>query len=171
VQEIRQRLGWHQPGQPVALVQADHDGLRVGFTGQPHQRVRDRPVVGDRLPVGGQPRLPGQRGAPFRELPRPLGGRQLRLEPGAHVSGAGPGRLFQRPLGQGRRFEAATGFPDEDHERGLRGEQGGGLPDGPLRGGRAIEADDYRACAHCRTFRSWPPARLVTATAASIAPA
>jgi len=147
----------------VAFVQADHDGMGVGFAGQPDQRVGDRTVAGYRLPVGRQARLPGQRSPALRELPSFVSGGSFCLQPGGHVNGARSGRL-QRPRGQGRRREAPAGFPDEHHERGLRGEQGGGLPNGPLRGGRAIEADNYRACAHCRTSRSWPPARLVIRT-------
>jgi hypothetical protein len=62
VQEIGQRPAWYQLCQPVMFVQADHDGLRVGLAGQPDQRLGDCPVIGHRLAVGRQPRLPGERG-------------------------------------------------------------------------------------------------------------
>jgi hypothetical protein len=164
MQQIGQCPAWHQPRQPVVLVQANHDGLRAGLAGQPDQRVGDRRVIDYRLAFGLQPRLPGERGAALGQLPRIVGGRLLRLESGGDVKGPSPGGLLQRPFGQGRCREAPAGFPDEHDERGLRGEEGGGLLDGPLRGGRAIETDEYRTCAHCRTSRAWPLARLVTRT-------
>jgi len=41
---------------------ADHDGLRVGLTGQPDQCLGDRPGIGHRPAVRLQTRLPGERG-------------------------------------------------------------------------------------------------------------
>jgi hypothetical protein len=62
VQEVGQRPARHQLCQPAVLVQADHDGLRVGLAGHPDQRVGDRRVIDYRPALGLQPRLPGERG-------------------------------------------------------------------------------------------------------------
>jgi hypothetical protein len=70
VQEVGQRPARHHLGQPVVLVQPDHDGLRVALAGQPDQGVGDGRVIGHRLAAGGQACLPGQRGTALGELLR-----------------------------------------------------------------------------------------------------